>query len=336
MAEPVESASAPSTEPSGLSVTSGPNLPSEELIANGDQSEAQLDEQGGLWFFFVDAFEDDRSSPPRVYLFGKVQSVNGRFCSCCLVVEKLERCVHLLLKVDQSDIEQNSEAVKMAAAAADREFDAMCQKQCPNARKLRSKLKWRNYAFEKALPQGLGHLPFLKVVCDASGGLPGILSAGENFSHAFGIQTSLLERLVLTKQIMGPGWLRLKPGTFRQESARLSYCAKEFRITPASFHPPKTEEDKKDLAKSMPSISPPLRLMSVSLQTVQQNPQAPHEVLAVACTLHPNVSPDASGASQSGHGKWAAIRRLDSNPLPRDADKAGLSQKLCRIHVMSL
>eukprot|EP00438_Fugacium_kawagutii_P035595 Skav224935 [mRNA] locus=scaffold2105:151791:152717:- [translate_table: standard] len=295
-----------------------PNL-STDLIANGAQQQALRDQHGGLWFFFIDAFEDDRSSPPRVYLFGKVQSVSGGFCSCCLVVENLERCIHLLLKVDPEAQDENEEAAR-AAAAANQEFDSLCQKQCPNVKKLRTKLKWRNYAFEKPLPHGGGHLPFLKIVCDASGGLPREIH-GEAFSHAFGVQTSLLERLLLTKQIMGPGWLRLKPGSFKNEGARLSHCAQEFRMTPNSFHWPRTDEDKAELAKLSPSSSPPLRMMSLSLQTMQQSSQAPHEVLAIACTLHTNVSPDA-GSEDPRRGTWAAVRRFDTNPLPRDADKA--------------
>ena len=302
-----------------------PLLTSEELIENA-QSEVKLDEHGALWFYFIDAFEDDRSNPPRVYLFGKVQSVqSGRFSSCCLVVEKLERCLHLLLKVETADIDNEELKDKIASAAAtaaEKEFDAICQKQYPNVKKLRSKLKWRNYAFEKDLPQGHGHLAFLKVVCDASGGLPGV-SSGENFSHVFGVQTSLLERLVLTKQIMGPSWIRLKPGSFRKDPVRLSHCAHELRITPDSFHTCKTEAAKAELAKLMPSVVPPLRMMSLSLQTVQTNPQGPHEVLAIACTLHPNVRSDAS-TEQTGFGKWTALRRFDIKPLPPDADKAGL------------
>ena len=287
-------------------------LPSQEVSAT--QSAAKPDD-GALWFFFVDAFEDDRSNPPRVYLFGKVQNVTGGFSSCCLVVEQLERCAYLLLRATAAEAE-------LVAGKADAEFDALCQKFCPTARKLRSKLKWRNYAFEKALPSGGGRLPFLKVVCEAAGGLPPL--SGEHFSHAFGANSSLLERLVLTKRIMGPSWLRIKPGSFRQEAAKLSYCAVEFRVTPDSFHAPRTEADCAELAKH-PAMSPPLRMMSLSLQTIRQSAESPHEVVAVACTLHPNVSPDASGSDseQKRCGRWGAIRRLNTNPFPRDADKVG-------------
>ena len=302
------------------------DLPMEDLVANGSQKEVLLDEQGGLWFFFIDAFEDERSNPPRVYLFGKVRSVTGdNFCSCCLVVENLERCIHLLLRVDPASYEDVA-TLQAAATAAEQEFDAICQKQCPNVRKLRSKLKWRNYAFEKPMPHEHGTMPFLKIVCDASGGMPREVQ-GQTFSHAFGVQTSLLERLLLTKQIMGPGWLRLKPGSFKNEAARLSYCAQEFRMTPNSFHCQRTDEDKTELAKLSPSGSPPLRMMSLSLQTVQQNSQAPHEVLAMACTLHTNISADAR-SEERRMGKWAGVRRLDTNPFPQDAEKVPWNRRM--------
>ena len=280
-----------------------------------------------MWFFLVDAFEDDRVSPPRVYLFGKVHVKSGRtehteYRSCCLVVEKLERCFHLLLKVeDPMDVE----AAKSAAHAASEELQKLCADKIPNMKVLRCKLKWRNYAFEKPLAQGLGNLPFLKVVCDAAGSMPPVGLAGDTFTHSFGIQTSLLERLLLTRRLMGPAWYRLRPGSFREEAAKLSHCATEFRITPASIQVAKTEAERQQWGSHSPSSSPPLRVLSLSLQTFQQSAQMPHEVLAIGCSLHPTVSPDASVSEsdlQSSRSKWAAVRRLDGNPFPRDAEKA--------------
>ena len=47
--------------------------------------------------------------------------------------------------------------------------------------------------------------------------------------------------------------------------------------------------------------------------------QMPHEVLAVACTAQA-LSVDAETPSAQGH--WAAVRRLEGSPFPRDAEKA--------------
>ncbi|CAE7291152.1 POLA [Symbiodinium sp. CCMP2456] len=300
-----------------------PETPS-DLLDQGP-CEVERDPEGGLWFFLIDAVEDDRASPPRVYLFGKVKVRSGSaeaYRSCCLVVEKLERCFHLLLKVeDPSDYE----SAKIAANAAAVELETLRKEKFQNLKVIRSKLKYRNYAFEKPLGQALGNLPFLKVVCEAAGSVPPVGLAGDNFTHSFGIQASLLERLLLTRRLMGPSWYRLHPDSFKEEPARLSHCATEFRITPASIQVPKTETEKTQWNSRMPASSPPLRVLSVSLQTFQQTAQLSHEVLAIGCSLHPTVSADASASEsdlENSRRTWAAIRRLDANPFPRDADKA--------------
>eukprot|EP00930_Biecheleria_cincta_P055257 TRINITY_DN41594_c0_g1_i1.p1 TRINITY_DN41594_c0_g1~~TRINITY_DN41594_c0_g1_i1.p1 ORF type:complete len:1464 (+),score=323.89 TRINITY_DN41594_c0_g1_i1:78-4469(+) len=312
---------------SWLGGSSSPATASHLTAASGAKT-LLLDEDGGLWFFFVDAFEDDRSSPPRVYLFGKVRMTSSApgsahdFQSCCLVVEKMERCFHLLL--NGCDDPDDVETAQNIAQNAEAEFDELCRKNCPGVRKIRAKLKWRNYAFEKQLPSATGNLPFLKVLCDPAGTTPLLGLRGHSFSHSFGIQTSLLERLMLTKRIMGPSWLRLSSGSFAQDNAKLSTCALEFRVTPKSFEVPRTEADRARLASTMPPSSPPVRLLSLNLQTLQANAQQPHEVLAIACTFHPTVSPDASESERelrNGMGHWAGVRRLDTKPFPRDGEK---------------
>jgi len=231
-------------------------------------------------------------------------------------VENLERCVHLLLNVD--DLE-NHEAVQKTAAEAGAEADKMC----PGMRKLRVALKWRNYAFEKALPQGSGYLPFLKLVYDASG--PSFPNAtGKSFNAVFGAQASLLERLLLTKRIMGPSWLRLQPGSFNPSQFRLSFSAVELRISPQAIAVPKSEADRALYNEGCPTASPPLRMMTLSMQTMQRSVQQSHEPLVVACTFHPKFSPDASDSDahlRQGMRQWQGVRRYDGRALPRDSER---------------
>eukprot|EP00448_Togula_jolla_P023098 CAMPEP_0170591232 /NCGR_PEP_ID=MMETSP0224-20130122/12293_1 /TAXON_ID=285029 /ORGANISM="Togula jolla, Strain CCCM 725" /LENGTH=1396 /DNA_ID=CAMNT_0010915081 /DNA_START=104 /DNA_END=4294 /DNA_ORIENTATION=- len=274
-----------------------------------------LAESGALWFFFMDAFEDERAG--RVYLFGKAQASaeaspdRTDYRSCCLVVENVERCLHLLLNADPDD--------EAAVARVAKEAEAELAERVPSLQKVRAKLKMRNYAFEKALPQGAGYLPFLKVVHTSPGQAVSPSLSGNSFSHVFGAQTSPLERLLLTRRIMGPSWLRLEPGSWTESPARLSYCAVELRITAASITMPKDEP-----LPDMPTASPPLRLLSVSMQTQQRSAQHGHEPVVIVCTLHPNVSSDASDSDhelKQGMVTWSAVRRFDARPLPRDSEK---------------
>jgi len=281
-----------------------------------------LEQDGGMWFFHIDAFEDDRANPPRLYLFGKARNAAHQYESCCLVVERVERVVHLLLNVDDLDDEP---AVQEVAKKAELEFDRCCHQQCIGVRKLRAKLKYRNYAFEKELKYANGELPFLKVVLDSSGQMPPPNMVGENFTHVFGAQTSLLERFMTQKRIMGPSWVRLHPGSWREDPARLSFCRVELRITAASIAMPKTDQDRRALTEmGMPTSSPPLRMMSIGMQTVQRSLQQPHEPVAISCTMHPRLNADAPESDRDlrdGMLQWSAVRRIDTRPFPRDAEQ---------------
>merc|ERR1719272_2450402 len=98
------------------------------MVAPGTACKPLLEADGGLWFYLVDTFEDDRSNPPRVYLFGKLRvqfegSSVPSHQSCCLVVEKLERAVHLMLDAPDHDDEA---AVNAVAKQAAQEFDQIC------------------------------------------------------------------------------------------------------------------------------------------------------------------------------------------------------------------
>eukprot|EP00929_Paragymnodinium_shiwhaense_P040594 TRINITY_DN21176_c0_g1_i2.p1 TRINITY_DN21176_c0_g1~~TRINITY_DN21176_c0_g1_i2.p1 ORF type:complete len:1507 (+),score=333.68 TRINITY_DN21176_c0_g1_i2:75-4595(+) len=295
----------------------------------GQQWQPKAELCGGIWFYFIDAVEDERTN--RVHLFGKVkaslQAGNGQFAyqSCCFVVEQMERCVYLLLNVtDPTD----QEALQVAAQQAEGEFDEVCRKQFPGIVKQRAKLKFRNYAWEKSLPHSDGGLlPFLKVVYKISGAhhrLPPEGLSGKTFTHSFGGNTSLVERLLITRRIMGPSWLKILPGTFSDSLARLSSCCIELRGTAPSIASVKTEEDQQKLRESgMPTSPPPLRMMSISMQTVQRSNVQGHEPVAIACTCHPYVRPDGSEGDQelrTGLQTWVALRRLDTRPLPRDSE----------------
>lgn len=340
-AEPVDQVVAPSPEaemvivkeelqsPAKSATMFGTSASPDAIKCNGAGGpwQVQNEKDGALWFFFMDAVEEDRASPPRVYLFGKVRTVDPRtraadFQSCCLVVEQLERCFHLLLNVPDQDC--SDEQASQVAQQAHTEFVEICRKQHPGVRVLRSKLKRRNYAFEKPLQFEPGELPFLKVVCDGAGSHVSSEMTGEHFSRIFGAQSSLLERLVLTRRIMGPSWLRLQPGSFKQADARLSFCNVEFRITPHSITAPKRDAERKQLTDmGMPLGSPPMRVLSLSMQTTQRSAQHGHEPVAIACTLHPFVNCDAAENDKDlrqGMEGWAAVRRCEARPFPRDAE----------------
>jgi DNA polymerase alpha subunit A len=193
---------------------------------------------------------------------------------------------------------------------------------CPRAKIVSHKLKWRNYSFEKSLPNG--HLPFLKVKMETAERLP-VGVKGQAFSHLFGGQSSVLEQFVLKCRLKGPGWVRLQSGTFTPPGTRLSFCSWEYQVSAESFDIVKTVEDAQRAEQAgMPKSIPPLKVLSLNMQTAQRSQQHGHEPLVVAMTLHSAFDVESADGDRHltrGVGKWLGIRRLDTQPLPRDAEK---------------
>jgi len=84
------------------------------------------------------------------------------------------------------------------SAVSEAEFNTICHEVCPGLRKLRAKLKHQNYAFEKPLPGGA----ILKIACGSVGQHPLLTFSEKAFTHASGLAVSILERVLLTLQIM--------------------------------------------------------------------------------------------------------------------------------------
>lgn len=220
----------------------GAEAPSATMNCSEGDVKPAIAPDGGLWFYILDAYEEERASPPRVQLFGKVPAQDGKkFLNSCVTVECPERHLYLLLKVDPDD----EQALKEAGMKAKAEFSELCQSKYPGLKPSRFKVVERNYAFERPIGREHGLLPFLKVFFNSNApSVPSDLS-GESFSHVFGANSSLLERLFLSNRIMGPSWLKLAAGKFSEAQGRLSFCPVELRANPKSFVVPKTDEEKK-------------------------------------------------------------------------------------------
>mmetsp|Transcript_65218 Transcript_65218/g.155759 ORF Transcript_65218/g.155759 Transcript_65218/m.155759 type:complete len:1267 (+) Transcript_65218:54-3854(+) len=304
----------------GVQVKKEPAPPANHVSSSQGPAPLQREQDGSLWFYFIDAFEEERASPPRIHLFGKVRAGKD-YASCCVVVEKVERCVHLMLNVGEDQLDDDDHAQEVARQA-EAEFDSICQAQCPGVKKLRAKFKKRNYAFEKPLPQGC--VPFLKVICDSAGDPVPAGLTGTHFSHVFGAQTSLLERLLLTRQIKGPSWLLLQAGTFHTSDARLSFCAHELRAEPNSIFAPKKDGDLQRLSEmGLPSATPPLKMLCISMQTVQRGSQSSHEPVVVSLSMHRNVNTDGMDAGEdvATESIWTGVRQLETRSLPHKAEE---------------
>lgn len=173
-----------------------------------------------LKFFWLDAYEDSVKNLGRVYLFGKVRSLEGDsrgYVSCCVIIENIERRVYLLPKATNYG--------RVSIEKVYNEFTETIAKDY-GIKNFRTRKIKKYYSFE--LEDVPDEAEYLEVLYPANYKQLSSDLKGETFSHIFGTTQSCLERLILDLKLTGPSWLKIKNST--AVSTTTSWCKKEFSV----------------------------------------------------------------------------------------------------------
>ncbi|OWZ15399.1 DNA polymerase alpha catalytic subunit [Phytophthora megakarya] len=284
--------------------------------ADDAESEVPPTAADSIQMYWMDAVEV-RERPGKIYLIGKMKipSPEGSnqpptFRSCCVVVNNLQRYMYLVPKgtplIELSKNEQQEAWMKMHE-----EIHNVLIPSCITSKRdqevFRTKLVERNYAFEEAnIPRGKNM--FLKV--KYPGRYPAPPSdfcsrGGKTFTRICGAFTRPLENFLLTRRLLGPGWVEIK--NVRKCTEGVSFCKMEFE----TFDP-----------KNVTSIAggmspPPLTVMSLSLKSVCNPNTGKHEVVALSAITETGISAEGGGKGTKGArhtlSHFTAIRPLDEN-----------------------
>ena len=253
------------------------------------------DEYAGEQFldlYWFDLYEDS-SAQGTLYLFGKVHLPErggrgdpGAYASCCVVVPNQLRTLYFLPRegVDVMDVYK--------------EVNSLLHDMLPKgAANFRCKPVKRRYAFE------LGDVPraettYLKVQFPRKFKAPSEGISGATFSRVFGCNQSGIERFVLSRDLMGPQWVRvLRPvnkGTMR------SWCKYEIVVdSPKSIS---------KISGSLPT-PPPLKVLSLSLKTVVNAKTNAHEIVMASVLVKNGVRVDGPTKGVDKPSEWFTIVR---------------------------
>jgi len=238
---------------------------SETLVGNAD---------GSLDFYWIDAFEEPNNHN-EIYLMGKVL-IGKKYCTCCLVVRGLERCLYFVPK-----------SMANMAAPKGEDFNAMFmeleelrKKKYTGIQKWRTKVVTRKYNFE--LPILHGENKFLKALYSYKyPALPSDLT-GETFACVIGTTTSMLETLIIKRKLWGPGWLKLKK--FSENTKKASWCRFEVVV-----------DSPKDIivgAEEMKREAPPLNILSLAVKHYNDRKTNKNALCVITGLLDENVNTD--------------------------------------------
>ncbi|XP_074594679.1 DNA polymerase alpha catalytic subunit [Brevipalpus obovatus] len=188
---------------------------------NGQDLLYTVDRDGKKYMkmYWIDAHEDPSKYPGRVYLFGKLRNCVGqadRYQSCCIIVENIERRIHLLPKRCNGEIKSTQDVYSELKQVVGR---------------LKGEIKWRAKKVTKFYSFDHSDVPYeadyLEVLWPASRQFPDFKDS-KNVAHVFGLTQTPLERIILDLKMKGPCWIKIREP--RPAEVPVSWCKKEFIV----------------------------------------------------------------------------------------------------------
>lgn len=216
---------------------------------------------GSLKIYWYDAIEDQIQTKPAVIFFGKIYDpATESYQSISIIIKNIMRSLYIYPKTKDM-------------FAVYKEFENLRSTKFSYIKDYVSKTVKKKYCFELPIPHGEHEVIKIKYLADM-GTIPANLQ-GETFEYIFGRNSSLLEKILLSRKIKGPCWLKLK--SFDQPtSLRHTFCKYEVILN-----------DYKQMEIETEVIPhPPLKLMSVSIKTV--NNQGTNEIFAITACMKDN------------------------------------------------
>lgn len=224
-------------------------------------------------FYWFDAKEQPHTlsvAPGSLFLFGRILiEKNGRqrYASCCVHVQNMERCVHLLPQSGSSE----EDVVK--------EINSMCRHQGIEQRRIKFEEKY--YAFEEP---GIPHERTTWATLRYPARFPPFSFKGEmkHIRAVLGASTSLLELFLIEGKVQGPCFLRVANAV--PATSRVSHCDAEFVVdSPRSVTVDETARP-----------PPPFTVASIQIHAQLDAKGANNEVFAASIAVYRDTNVDGS------------------------------------------
>ncbi|CAN4079674.1 unnamed protein product [Withania somnifera] len=272
----------------------------EKLVNAQEKTDFELDSDGSLPFFILDAHEElYGTNAGNIYLFGKVKA-GGTYHSCCIVVKNMQRCVYavpngsIFCTDTISKLSRDVVEAKISPSAFLSQLHEMASElkaECRN-KLLEHNISHfsmapvkRNYAFERSdIPRGENFV--LKInYAFKDPPLPSDLR-GENFSALLGTHSSAMELFLIKRKIKGPSWLSISKFSSCPISQRVSWC--KFEVIVDSPKDIKISISSKNVAEI-----PPVVVTAINLKTIINQKQNINEIVSASVICCQNVKIDA-------------------------------------------
>ncbi|XP_060192416.1 DNA polymerase alpha catalytic subunit isoform X1 [Lycium barbarum] len=293
-----------------------------------DKTDFELDSDGSLPFFILDAHEELYGpNAGNIYLFGKVK-VGGTYDSCCIVVKNMQRCVYavpngsvfctdiiskLSRDVEESQISPSAFLSQLHEMASGLKAEFRNKLLEHNISSFSMSPVKRNYAFERSdVPRGENFV--LKINYPFKDPpLPSDLR-GENFSALLGTHSSAMELFLIKRKIKGPSWLSIMKFSSCPNAQRVSWC--KFEVIVDSPKDIQISTSSKNIAEI-----PPVVVTAINLKTIINEKQNINEIVSasVICCQSAKIDTPMLTSEWTKPGMlshFTVVRKLEGGIFP--------------------
>jgi DNA polymerase alpha subunit A len=188
---------------SNSSISSNPNI----SLRNLNLNKLPINPDNSLFIYWIDMIEEIINRNHCVIIFGKVyEPEQQRFSSISLVLKNIERILYIIPKDDKIN------GGKYDLKSVTNEFHELRKNKFAAIDKVKTKEAKKKYCFE--LPIEHGEHECLEIRYNSNlGQIPANLNA-KTFDYIFGRNNSLLEIVLVEKNIRGPSWIKIEKDCF--------------------------------------------------------------------------------------------------------------------------
>ncbi|RDY09686.1 DNA polymerase alpha catalytic subunit, partial [Mucuna pruriens] len=303
---------------------------SKDALQNQQNSEFDLEEDGSLPFYILDAYEEFYGeNRGTLYLFGKVKA-GDLYQSCCVIVKNMQRCVYAIPSrplhcteemmslerdVKESRISSADFFKKLQSAVSDVKNEIAQHLVNLEVSNFSMAPVKRKYAFERSeIPAGENYV--VKINYSFKDPVLPVDIKGESFCALLG--TGCRERNYMHSGL-GPSWLQVSKFSTSSASRRVSWC--KFEVTVDS-----PKHIRSSAPSQLTSKIPPVVVAAINLKTAINEKQNINEIVSasVVCCNMVKIDTPMLASEWKRPGRlthFTVIRKLDGNIFPMGFNK---------------
>lgn len=283
---------------------------------------------GSICIYWLDMIEENlqaknsKTTANNVIIFGKIyEPATKTFNSISLILKNIFRTLYIIPK------ENKETGARYSLDSVKHEFEELRRTKFNHISNIKTKTTTKKYCFELPIPHGCHDC--LEIKYDSNlGVIPGNLNA-KTFDYIFGKNSSLLEIVLLEKNIRGPSWLKIEKDGFKEcKNFHHTWCCYEIEIENfvknlSLLNISNNNNNLPNFIINNPSYDylkypPPLNVLSISTKTIMINNV--QEIYAICATyIDRFILEDEKGENEAQNIiPIIAVRKVDHPHIKLD------------------